>query len=146
MYLMGVDAVMSLYEALMSGGRGGAIAEIIVDYENKEELRNWFLESTPSALGPMLMSLISTPSGFESTSSNEHNAGSGQKRTYKAQESYLLQQKAVERILTWIYKNAISKNTFPEAQAQFEEACARMNKFGTPANNRGQAYCESRKT
>jgi hypothetical protein len=75
--LMGVAATMYLYEALTSGGRGGPIAEIIVEYENKEELRNWFIEAIPSALGPMSILLISAPSGFESTSSDESNARSG---------------------------------------------------------------------
>ena len=61
-YLMGVDTVMSMYETLTSVGRGGHIAYMILEHEYPAGLEQWFIEAIPSALGPMLMTLISPPS------------------------------------------------------------------------------------
>lgn len=63
---------------------------------------------------------------------------------YSDQESHLLQQQAIEKILSWILKRAQKDNTIDKAQNQFEDICMSMNKFGIKPANAGQLYCESR--
>ncbi|WP_311968428.1 hypothetical protein [Pseudomonas baltica] len=139
MYFMGVDAVMSLYEALTSGGRGGAIAHSIMTYDNPAELRQWFINATPAALGPMLMTLIREPNAFQAI-----NDSTGEKITYDRGQAYLLQQTAISRIVKWIYDSSTESNSLSNAQMQFTDACARMNKFGESPKTPGQYYCENR--
>jgi hypothetical protein len=69
---------------------------------------------------------------------------SSQETEYSHDQAYLLQQKAVERVLGWIVKNAEKDCTLPRAKSQFEEACMCMNKFGIKEKNFSQAYCENR--
>jgi hypothetical protein len=61
-----------------------------------------------------------------------------------AVESRLYQQQAIERILGWIVTKARQQGTLVAAQRQFEEACTRMNRFGTKPSKAGQTYCENR--
>lgn len=144
-YMMGADVVLSLYEALTRGGKGGPIAHSIIEYENQEELKQWFVEAIPEALGPMLMTLISSPADFSVT---DTMIVDGQPHStikkYTKTQCHLLQQQAIERILGWIVRQAQRTGTLPAAQRQFEEACTRMNRFGTKTPAAGQAYCESR--
>ncbi|WP_311969540.1 peptidoglycan-binding protein LysM [Pseudomonas baltica] len=146
MYLMGVDAVMSLYEALTSGGRGGAIAHTIMTYNKPAELEEWFVNATPAALGPMFMTLTSEPKAFEVSEPRDGiDATIAPKITsYSKAEAYLLQQQSIELIIRWIMNNARRTGGLPEAQRQFEDACKRMNTFGTLPEGSGQAYCQSR--
>jgi hypothetical protein len=142
MYLMGVDAVMNLYEAMTSGGRGGAIAHTIMNYHNIAELHDWFINAMPAALGPILNTLTAEPTSFKIVDSNsgQFSSKSGTIE-YKAAEAYLLQQKAIARILGWI---SSASGPLTNIQTQFEESCKRMNKFGTKPNTEGQAYCEGK--
>lgn len=142
-YLMGVDVIMSLYETLTSWGQGGPIAGIIVEYDKQNELQQWFIEASPAALGPMLMTLVYQPKAFEIKISGRDGLAA-ESRSYTEAQAHLLQQKAIERIITWIYSNAQRNNTISEAQSQFEESCMRMNRFGAKVEKSGQAYCESR--
>lgn len=144
-YMMGVDAIMSLYEAMMSGGKGGVIADTIVRYQNQEELKRWFLEATPEALGPILLTLISRPEEFSVTTvSASESSSEDVKQEYNRDEAFLLQQQAISRIINWIATESSSSETLPLAQQQFEDACKSMNKFGIKGNNPGQDYCENK--
>ena len=136
--LQAVDKVMGLYEAITGGGKGGPIAYAILNYENQAELELWFVEAMPSALGPMLMTLLSEPAEFDV----EEN---GATVTKTKQQSHLFQQQAIERILDWIVTNAQYTNRIRQAQKQFDEACSRMDRFGALAEKPGQAYCENRR-
>jgi hypothetical protein len=139
------DAVGSLYEALTRGGKGGPIAHSIIEYENQEELKQWFVEAIPEALGPMLMTLISPPKAFTVEESEVVDGRVREnKKTYNESACHLLQQQAIERILGWIVRQAQASGTLAAAQRQFEEACTRMNRFGTKTPAAGQAYCENR--
>jgi murein DD-endopeptidase MepM/ murein hydrolase activator NlpD len=146
LYLTGIDAIFSLYEALTSGGKGGVIAHTIMTYRSPEELEQWFVEAIPEALGPMLMTLISSPSSFKVPEivMDEDGELVEKKVTKPAAESHLYQQQAIERILGWIVARARQQGTLVAAQRQFEEACTRMNRFGTKPPTAGQAYCENR--
>lgn len=141
-YMQGVDIVMSLYEALTGGGRGATIAHTIMNYRNQTELDQWILAATPGALGPMFMTLISAAEEFKI----EEYGGSGAKtKTYSKDQCQLLQQQAIERMLGLIVRQANAQGTIPLAQAQFEEACMSMNRFGTKtAIGAEQNYCENR--
>jgi hypothetical protein len=140
-YMQGIDVVMSLYEALTKGGRGGTVAHTIMTTRNQTELEQWFVSATPGALGPMLMTLTSSASAFKIPVKLSE---SSQETEYSHDQAYLLQQKAVERVLGWIVKNAEKDCTLPRAKSQFEEACMCMNKFGIKEKNFSQAYCENR--
>jgi murein DD-endopeptidase MepM/ murein hydrolase activator NlpD len=142
-YMMGWDIVMNLYEAMTRGGKGGPIADAIIEYGNQSELEEWFVNAIPSALGPLLMTLTSAPKSF-SVSDNSNASLTNGKREYDEVQSHLLQQRAIERILSWIVKNAEEKNNISQAQTQFELACSSMNGFGVQAVNANQEYCNSR--
>ncbi|MEW7855299.1 hypothetical protein AB2M95_05270 [Pseudomonas chlororaphis] len=143
-YLMGVHTVMSIYEALMRGGKGGSIADTIVNYEDQSELEAWCINAIPAALGPLLMTLISPPRAFSVDVIGKSGDSKEAKRKYDSSQAHLLQQKAVERILGWIVKNAKAQNTVDKAQRQFEEICMCMNSFGVKTVVSGQDYCENR--
>jgi hypothetical protein len=146
LYLMGVDMVFSLYEALTRGGKGGPVAHAVMTYRKPEELEQWFIEAPPAALGPMLMTLISTPKAFSVVSTTIDPAGIPveEQDDYNAIQAYLLQQQAIERILGWILRHARQQGSLASAQQQFTDACMRMNRFGTLPANAGQVYCEMR--
>ncbi|WP_158611325.1 MULTISPECIES: LysM peptidoglycan-binding domain-containing protein [Pseudomonas] len=129
------ELVGSLYDALTRGGKGGPIAYSIMNYENQEELKMWFVDAIPEALGPMLMTLVSPPSEFTPEEQADEQS---------EELCHLLQQQAIEQILRWVVEKANSECTLPAAQRQFEEACTRMNRFGTKPAAAGQAYCENR--
>ncbi|OQR27467.1 hypothetical protein BWR15_30565 [Pseudomonas sp. T] len=139
------DAVMSVYEAVTGGGKGGPIAYAILNYENQAELERWFVECIPAALGPMLMTLISTPKAFEIVDHIDSPLGGEErKRSYSRGESHLFQQQAIEQVLRWIVNNAkADPERIANAQRQFDSACSRMNKFGS-YDHKGQCYCDSR--
>jgi hypothetical protein len=141
---MGVDAVMNLYEAMTSAGRGGAIAHTIMTYDKPAELEAWFVTASPAALGPMLNTLTIQPSEFEMTANSA--SGALQKTKYTQQQAFVLQQRAITRVLGWIKESASTADEAAYTRAQFEESCKRMNKFGTRPIKDGQAYCEGRYT
>jgi len=145
-YLMGWNLVMDLYDAMTSGGKGGPIAHAIVEYQNPEELKAWVVEATPAALGPILMTLISTPADFSiNANTKESNMPpTFSKQTYPKDKAHLTQQVAIGIIIDHIVTNAKEKDELEEAQKQFELACASMNKFGIEPVDIGQKYCENR--
>ncbi|QXH45625.1 hypothetical protein KSS93_22535 [Pseudomonas xanthosomatis] len=144
-YMLGGDVVISLYEALTSEGKGGPIAHDIMLEQNHAELSRWFVDAPPEALGPMLMTLLSEPKSFEmmQVESSDDLLGD-RKSSFDKAGCYLLQQRAIEAILSWILMDARKTGCLEKAQAQFFEACARMNRFGSVVANKGQAYCEAR--
>jgi len=144
-YMLGVDIVMSLYEALTSAGRGGPIAYQLLTHWDQEALRCWFVGAPPEALGPMLMTLQSDPRPFEDEQAEEGpDLNQDKKRKFDKAECYLFQQMAIERVLTWILAEAKKTNRVKEAMAQFGESCSRMNRFGSKVDAPGQAYCDAR--
>jgi hypothetical protein len=66
------------------------------------------------------------------------------KKKYTRDTAYLAQQTAIEIIITHITTNAKEQGSLPEAQKQFQLACACMNKFGVEPVDLGQKYCENR--
>lgn len=147
-YMQGVDVVMSLYEALTGGGRGASIAHTIMTYRNQAELEQWILSATPGALGPMLMTLTSTAESFKIREYGAQGADvKPAEKEYSKAQCHLLQQQAIERMLGLIVRQAQAQGTVPLAQAQFEEACMCMNRFGTKAaSDAEQTYCDNRLT
>ncbi|WP_022962849.1 LysM peptidoglycan-binding domain-containing protein [Halopseudomonas pelagia] len=141
--LLAVDTVMSLYEALTRPGRAGPLALSIVTYEPEAELAQWFVEATPEALGPMLMTLTSTPRGFTPELSTEVAiTGISEKgESVNSEQSNLWQQEAIERILRWIVSAARqSPEGLENARHQFGRACLHMNQYGVAEANPTQAY------
>ncbi|WP_460143636.1 LysM peptidoglycan-binding domain-containing protein [Pseudomonas sp. S2_C11] len=144
-YMMRWDVVMGLYESLTRRGKGGPIADAIMNYKNQSELEEWIINAIPNALGPLLRTLISQPEEFKiTTASPENNSISDKGRTYSQSEGHVLQQKAIERILRWIVNNAKKTNTIDKAQRQFELACMSMNEFGIKEQAGEQEYCKNR--
>lgn len=140
-----MDFVMSLKDAIFSKGRGGLIAHSIMTYKNPAELERWFVECIPQGLGPMLMTLISTPAAFEVTEFIKTPKGEEKRTTaYSKEQSHLFQQQATEQVLGWIVNNAgANPEALLNAQKQFDQACSRMNKFGS-YDHQGQVYCTNR--
>lgn len=140
-----MDFVMSLKDAIFSKGRGGLIAHSILNYENQAELERWFVECIPQGLGPMLMTLISTPTEFEVVEQIETSSGSEErKKSFTKDESHLFQQQAIEQVLRWIVNNAgANPAKILNAQKQFDQAFSRMNKFGS-YDHEPQVYCTNR--
>ena len=137
LYLMGLDTIMSLYEALTDGARGGLIAYAIVNYRNPDELAQWVVEATPAALGPMLLTLTAAPRSFSVTSTTvtqEATMRQVQEEVSRAQ-CHSLQQRAIEIVLHWISAAAMrSESQMESAQYQFGRACISMNRFGVEEN------------
>ncbi|WP_448680968.1 hypothetical protein [Pseudomonas nicosulfuronedens] len=132
-----VDFVMSVGDALFDGGRGGLIAHSILNYENQAELEGWFVECIPQGLGPLLKALISKPKEFDDPEQPSQKIS--------PERSHLYQQQAIERILGWILANANNDSAqLLLAQKQFDEACSRMNKFGSLERQQNQDYCINR--
>ncbi|KAF2395035.1 hypothetical protein FX983_03018 [Pseudomonas frederiksbergensis] len=144
-YMMGVNVIMNLYEAITSSGKGGPIADTIIEYENQDELKKWFMEATPSALGPLLMTLSSQPTAFSVTpTNNSASNGNSMDRKYINREAHLLQQRAIDRVIYWVTSSADDGDALAKSQQLFEDACKCMNKLGIEPEESGKAYCENR--
>ncbi|WP_156156564.1 hypothetical protein [Pseudomonas tussilaginis] len=105
------------------------------------------MEAIPEALGPMLMTLISEAKAFEVTSFRKDystNKLVESKRRYNKSACWMLQQRAINRLLGWIVINAHKKGNLSTARLQFEEACMRMSRFGAKSKSPGQTYCSNR--
>lgn len=116
LYLMGFDKIAELCEALTSAGKGGPIAHTIMNYGYPAELEQWTVEAIPEALGPMLMTLISEANAFEVTPFRKDystNKLVESKRRYNKSECWMLQQRAINRLLGWIVINAQKKVICP---------------------------------
>ncbi|CAI8904735.1 LysM peptidoglycan-binding domain-containing protein [Pseudomonas serboccidentalis] len=143
-YMMRWDVVMSLYQALTRSGKGGPIADAIMNYTDKKALEEWCINAIPDALGPLFRTLISPPEAFTVTAASENGQITDEKRTYSQAEAHVLQQKAIEKILDWIVSNAQKTNSVDKAQSQFEFACMSMNEFGIKDTDSEMAYCKNR--
>lgn len=147
LYLMGFDKIAELCEVLTDRGKGGLVAHTIMYYKKPAELEQWTLEAIPEALGPMFMTLTSQAKAFD-VISYELDPNSDReievKKHYTQSQAWMLQQRAIHRLLSWIVDSTNKKCNPPVAQLQFEEACMRMNRFGTKSPKPGQSYCESR--
>jgi hypothetical protein len=143
-YMLRWDVVMNLYHALTRSGKGGPIADAIMNYGDKKALEAWCISAIPGALGPLLRTLISPPEAFTITPASESNEVNDEKREYNQAEAHVLQQKAIERILDWIVTNAKKTNTIDKAQSQFEFTCMSMNEFGVKDTDAEMAYCKNR--
>jgi hypothetical protein len=144
-YMLRWDVVMNLYQALTRSGKGGPIADAIIEYGDEKALEEWCINAIPDALGPLLRTLISPPEAFTITSAvSNNNEKSNGTRTYNQNQAHVLQQKAVEQILDWIVNNAKKTNTIDKAQKQFELACMSMNEFGTKDQDAEDSYCKNR--
>lgn len=143
-YMMRWDVVMSLYQALTRSGKGGPIADAIMNYTDKKALEEWCINAIPDALGPLFRTLISPPEAFTVTAASENGRITDEKRIYSQAEAHVLQQKAIEKILDWIVSNAQKTNSIDKAQSQFEFACMSMNEFGIKDTDSEMAYCKNR--
>lgn len=158
------DAVMSLYEAITSGGRGGWVAYSIMTYKKPDELKRWVVECMPEGLGPLFMTLISRQAMTEvakgaaedvmkilglgdQTAAQEmakNSVEQNDESSYDPESAPLYQQQAMERILGWIVEHAgTDAEKVAAAQRQFDSACSRMNKYGS-YEAQGQVYCDNR--
>ncbi len=147
LYLVGFDKIAELCEALTAKGKGGPVAHTIMNYQNLAELEQWTIEAIPEALGPMLMTLLYEAEEFDVVSYRKDQATDEIIKTtahYSESECWMLQQKAIDRLLGWVVDNAKKSGKLTEAQTQFEEACMRMNRFGAISENSNQSYCENR--
>jgi hypothetical protein len=113
-----------------------------MNYYNSAELQQWFVTATPAALGPMLKTLTSQPNQFKVV--DTFASGTSNETKYNQQQAFVLQQRAITRVLGWINETASAPQAAALAKFQFEESCKRMNKFGTRPVKDGQAYCEGR--
>ncbi|PAU85951.1 hypothetical protein CK507_17510 [Pseudomonas sp. WN033] len=145
---MELDVIMSLYEALTRPGRAGPVALSIKTYRDQPELQAWFVEATPAALGPMLLTLTSTPRAFTAEISAD-GAMLGipqQGGRFTSEQSNLWQQEAIEKILRWILEAAQgAPENMENARHQFGQACLRMNQYGVEEENLAQAYRRNRR-
>ncbi|SDS47752.1 LysM domain-containing protein [Halopseudomonas litoralis] len=147
LYLMGLDTIMSLYEALTDGARGGPIALAIMEYENTAELAQWFIEAPPAALGPILMTLTAAPRSFSVTNTTvtQDAAIRHDQEEISREQCRSIQQRAIDRIFSWITVVAKASDTNLErAQQQFGHACMHMNRFGVPEPNLSRIYRRNR--
>jgi hypothetical protein len=138
-YVMGLDVIMNLYDAMTSTGKGGPVAYTIMNYKNLAELQEWCVNATPAALGPLLLTLTFDPSSFTITSDTTQTS-----TTFSTSDAHVLQQKAIDRVINWPAQNANTNSTLALAQQQFQNACIRMNKFGSTPADLGTAYCQNR--
>ncbi len=136
-YGMGGSIVLDFIEGLIrkGSGSGGPVAYGIMEYENVEELKRWIVEAPANGLGPLLYTLTFKPASFKVA---------GQVDAVSSTRCTQYQQEAMQRILTWIAEHGRQQGTIPQARSLFEEACMRMNKYGTRAEEPGDDYCQGR--
>lgn len=142
---MELDVIMSLFEALTRPGRAGPVAASIMTYEPQAELAQWFVEAVPDALGPMLLTLTSTPRAFTLELASD-DATPGETRRITSEQSNLWQQQAIEQLLRWILEAGQgSPADMDSARQQFGQACLRMNQYGIEEENAAQVYRRNRR-
>ncbi|MEE3506241.1 MULTISPECIES: LysM peptidoglycan-binding domain-containing protein [unclassified Pseudomonas] len=146
-FLRGYNVVSRMYDAIKAGGRAGPMAHEIFDKQDDQELRRWYSTLTPEGLGSLLDTLLQRPRAFEV----EAQGDMGGTRTvrYTAQQCHLLQQHAIEIILTSIHENAtasayntIGYESLASAQERFGKAVLRFSSFNKPDNPKF-IYCEN---
>ncbi|WP_414704751.1 hypothetical protein [Pseudomonas anatoliensis] len=129
-YVRGYAIVKEIFDALTEGDRGGQIAYTLVRDKNPQVIRDWVINLQPQALGPLLLTLSNAPQAF--TSEDEE-----QTEAFDEDQAYLLQQRAIEKCLTWI-------SAKPNASLQFEEAIICMNRDGARPSQAGFVYCANK--
>ncbi|MEG2389363.1 MAG: hypothetical protein RSB64_00560, partial [Pseudomonas sp.] len=129
-YVRGYAIVKEIFDTLTEGDRGGQIAYTLVRDKNPQVIRDWVINLQPQALGPLLLTLSNTPQAF--TSEDEE-----QTEAFDEDQAYLLQQRAIEKCLTWI-------SAKPNASLQFEEAIICMNRDGARPSQAGFVYCANK--
>ncbi|MEB0104164.1 hypothetical protein QN386_22945, partial [Pseudomonas sp. CCI3.2] len=146
-FLRGYNIVNRMYDAIKAGGRAGPMAHEIFDKRDNQELRGWYSSLTPEGLGSLLDTLLQTPRAFEV----EIQGGMGDTSTvtYTARQCHLLQQQAIEIILTSIYENATANahnklgyESLASAQERFGKAVLRFSSFNKPAHP-DLVYCQN---
>ncbi|WP_460098575.1 hypothetical protein [Pseudomonas sp. H3_C08] len=106
------------------------IAYTLIRDKNQKAIQDWVFNLQPEALGPLLLALCSPPKAF--TSEEDEQA-----EVFDEEQTHLLQQRAIEKCLTWI-----SNKT--NASLQFEEAIIRMNRDGARSSQAGSVYCKNK--
>lgn len=146
-FLRGYNVVSRVYDAIKAGGRAGPMARDVVQHADDIEFKKWYSSLTPEGLGSLLDTLLQTPRPFEV----EVQGDMGGTRTvrYTAQQCHLLQQQAIEIVLSSIYENAtansydkIGYESLAAAQDRFGKAVLRFSSFNKPENPRF-IYCEN---
>nr|WP_298144761.1 hypothetical protein [uncultured Pseudomonas sp.] len=66
-----------------------------------------------------------------------------QEEPFTEVQAYLMQQQAIEQLLSWVASAAQKSNTLTAAQRQFEKAVTRMKTGKAKPANAGQAYCDN---
>ena len=129
-YMRGYSMVKAIYDALNDGGRGGLIAYALMQRENYNVMMDWVINLQPQAFGPLLLALSSAPKAF----SVEVTEGTEE---FEVDDAHLLQQRAIERCMSWI------SHRF-DAATQFEEAVICMNRDGVRPPAAGLMYCKKK--
>jgi hypothetical protein len=129
-YIRGYSMVKAVYDALNDGGRGGLIAYALMEDKNYHVMNDWVVNLQPQAFGPLLLALSSPPKAFSV------QEGSNIKR-FEKDDAHFLQQRAIERCISWISQK-------PDAAPQFEEAIICMNRDGVRPEQAGLEYCKNR--
>jgi hypothetical protein len=123
------------------------MARDVVQHVDDIEFQKWYSSLTPEGLGSLLDTLLQTPKPFEV----EVQSDMGVTRTvrYTAQQCHLLQQQAIEIILSSIYENATASaynktgyESLASAQERFGKAVLRFSSFNKPDNPKF-IYCEN---
>ena len=129
-YVRGYAIVKGIFEALTEGGRGGLIVYTLIRDKNQKAIRDWVFNLQPEALGPLLLTLCAPPKAF--TPEQDEQA-----EVFDEEQTHLLQQRAIEKCLTWISSKA-------NASLQFEESIIRMNRDGARPSQAGSVYCQNK--
>jgi hypothetical protein len=120
-FLRGYNVVRRIYDAIKAGDRAGAMAHDIVQHREEIEFKQFYSNLTPEGLGSLLATMLSTPKAFTVDEG-------GQKKLYTPKDAHLVQQQAIEIILTSIYENAISATS--TSNTTYENLAAAQVRFG----------------
>ncbi|MEA9976202.1 MULTISPECIES: LysM domain-containing protein [unclassified Pseudomonas] len=146
-FLRGYNIVNRMYDAIKAGGRAGPMARDVVLNVKNVDFKQWYSSLTPEGLGSLLDTLLQTPRAFEVAVQGD--MGDTSTVRYTEQQCHLLQQQAIEIILTSIYENAtanasskIGYERLASAQERFGKAVLRFSSFNKPARP-DVIYCEN---
>ncbi|WP_323151622.1 type II toxin-antitoxin system RelE/ParE family toxin [Pseudomonas glycinae] len=129
-YVRGYAIVKEIFDALTQGDRGGQIAYTIVRDKNQQAIQEWVYNLPPQALGPLLLALSAPPKEFTAEDEEKNEF-------FDEEQTHLLQQRSIEKCLTWI-------STKKNSSHQFEEAIICMNRDGARPSQAGQTYCKNK--
>ncbi|WP_062390303.1 hypothetical protein [Pseudomonas abietaniphila] len=131
-YIRGYSMVKAVYDALNDGGRGGLIAYALMEDKNYHVMNDWVVNLQPQAFGPLLLALSSPPKAFSVEATEGRQA-----EEFEVDDAHYLQQRAIERCISWISQKI-------NATQQFEEAVICMNHDGVRPEQAGLEYCKNR--